>query len=140
MEQFSIERWKELGGGHECVRTRDGRKVDEIHYFKSIQHNGPIVAVVEGACYFVETNGRYLLGMEDVRDLMLVVPEEVTKMYYGVHEVGLTAGAPIKKDTMPSTAHSIDRFGKQMGFLVVERNMTTGKAKAWIEDELIPEN
>jgi hypothetical protein len=74
MKPFDLER--ALAG--DPVVTRDGRKVTEIHYFKTLEDRYFILAVIDGSAHHFKENGRRF-DFECDCDLLMY---PITKKYY----------------------------------------------------------
>ena len=60
------------------VVTRDGRKVTELHHFKTANEPDRIIAVIGGVAIRFYEEGNYLSSSEHENDLFMA-PETVTK-------------------------------------------------------------
>lgn len=76
MRPFNLE--EALAG--KPVVTRDGRAATEIHYFKTLESNSRVVAVVDGSMWSYRETGRLCTGdvVESNLDLFMAT-QKVTK-------------------------------------------------------------
>ena len=72
MREFNLE--EALAG--KPVVTRDGTKISEIHYFKTMEiHEYQLLAILEGRIEYFLKNGKYYDGCENENDLFMVDDE-----------------------------------------------------------------
>lgn len=55
----------------EPIETRDGRKVTELHYFKTSGESFSVIAIVDGYSHSYTTNGGYQLYRDHELDLVM---------------------------------------------------------------------
>ena len=73
----------------ERVVTRDGRKVEELHYFKTVHHQHKLTCIICGAKCGFTVSGTYA-GTN--RDLDLFLLPEVKECWVNVYESNATGG------------------------------------------------
>ena len=116
MEKFNLER--ALAG--EPVCTRDGRDVTQVTYFRETEDLFTVGAVLDRELYLWQTNGRFLQGKEDSKDLFIKPKENAIWINVYKNENGslYTNGAHyISKE---SAKRSADKFGYLKTIKIVE--------------------
>lgn len=83
MEKFDLER--ALAG--EPVITRDGREVTEIHLFKTVKTDYPLIVVVGGDNHEYTEEGKFNINVSSNDDLFM--KPKVIEGWFNVYLVGV---------------------------------------------------
>jgi hypothetical protein len=112
MKPFDLE--KALAG--DPVITGDGRKVEELYYFKKLKNIFPIAAVIDGNLYTYQTNGRSRHFDDKDADIFM----ETKKLYIAIEKKAENPCGSHHTSNAYTDKSEAEKFGSLYATLEVE--------------------